>query len=148
VPEVTLAVRDPDAGQRTAAEIIAATGAGDGIFANAVHSGGILATNLSRHMPPDQMAEYREQEWREADARDRDERTRFKTMQQGAATSVLVATWPGLEGIGGRYVEDGNEAEPLPDGFDPRSEVTGSAPYAVDPKNAERLGELAVKAIG
>ena len=40
-------------------------------------------------------------------------------MQQGAATTVLVATWPGLEGIGGRYFEDCNEAEPLPDGFDP-----------------------------
>jgi hypothetical protein len=69
-------------------------------------------------------------------------------MQQGAATSVLVATWPGLEGIGGRYFEDCNEAEPLPEGFDPHSDVTGIAPYAVDPKNAERLWELSVKAIG
>jgi len=121
--------------------------AGDGIFANAVHPGGILATNLSRHMPTEQMAEYREQERLEADARDRGERTRFKTLEQGAATSVLVATWPGLEGIGGRYFEDCNEAEPLPDGFDPQGELTGIASYAVDPKNAERLWELSVKAI-
>jgi hypothetical protein len=103
-----------------------------------VHPGGILATNLFRH---EQIAEYREQERREADARDRGERTRFKTMQPGGATSVLVATWPGLDGIGGRYFEDCNEAEPLPDGFDPHSDVTGIAPYAVNPKNAERLWE-------
>jgi hypothetical protein len=69
-------------------------------------------------------------------------------MQQGAATSVLVATWPGLDGIGGRYFEDCNEAEPLPDGFDPQGELTGIASYAVDPNNAQGLWELSVKAIG
>jgi NAD(P)-dependent dehydrogenase (short-subunit alcohol dehydrogenase family) len=121
--------------------------AGDGIFANAVHPGGILATNLARHMPTEQMAEYREQERDEAAARDRGERTRFKTLEQGAATSVLVATWPGLEGIGGRYFEDCNEAEPLADGFDPQGELTGIASYAVDPKYAERLWELSIKAV-
>ncbi len=83
-----------------------------------MHPGGILATNLSRHMPPEQMAEYREQERREADARDRG------------------------------YFEDCNEAESLPDGFDPQGELTGIASYAVDPNNAERLWELSVNAIG
>ncbi len=34
----------------------------------------------------------------------------WKTTEQGAATSVLVATSPLLEGVGGRYFEDCNEA--------------------------------------
>lgn len=29
----------------------------------------------------------------------------FKTIGQGAATSVPVATWPRLDGLGGRYVD-------------------------------------------
>lgn len=35
----------------------------------------------------------------------------WKTPQQGAATSILVATSPLLDGVGGRYFEDCNEAE-------------------------------------
>ncbi len=36
----------------------------------------------------------------------------WKTPAQGAATSVLLAASPLLEGVGGRYFEDCNEAEP------------------------------------
>jgi hypothetical protein len=35
---------------------------------------------------------------------------RQKSPEQGAATSVLLATSPELEGIGGRYFDDCNEA--------------------------------------
>ena len=45
-----------------------------------------------------------------------------------AATSVLLATSPLLEGIGGRYFEECNEAS--------------AAPHAVKPASAERLWEL------
>ena len=38
---------------------------------------------------------------------------RHKTVEQGAATSVLVATSPQLDGIGGRYFEDCNQARVL-----------------------------------
>ena len=34
----------------------------------------------------------------------------WKTPEQGAATSILVATSPLLDGVGGRYFEDCNEA--------------------------------------
>ena len=44
----------------------------------------------------------------------------IKTREQGAATSVLVATSPLLDGIGGRYFEDCNEARRLPPEFSPR----------------------------
>jgi hypothetical protein len=52
----------------------------------------------------------------------------FKTVEQGAATSVLLATSPLLDGVGGRYFEDCNEAAP--------------AAYALDPDAAERLWDL------
>ena len=46
-----------------------------------------------------------------------------------------------LEGVGGRYFEDCNEAEVV----DHSGNVTaGVAPYALDPANAERLWEVSL----
>ena len=67
---------------------------------------------------------------------------RWKTPEQGAATSVLVATAPLLDGIGGRYFEDCNEAEP-----DQPGTRRGVAAYALDPEAAERLWEVSVAAL-
>jgi NAD(P)-dependent dehydrogenase (short-subunit alcohol dehydrogenase family) len=64
-----------------------------GIFANALNPGAI-PTNLQKHVGG-KLARPLE---------------RQKTTQQGAATSVLLATSPQLEGIGGRYFEDCSEA--------------------------------------
>jgi NAD(P)-dependent dehydrogenase (short-subunit alcohol dehydrogenase family) len=65
----------------------------DGITANALMPGGI-ATALQRHVGG---AEYMEQ----AVERFREAGGALKTVEQGAATSVLLATSPQLEGIGG-----------------------------------------------
>jgi NAD(P)-dependent dehydrogenase (short-subunit alcohol dehydrogenase family) len=113
--------------------------AGDGITANAVHPGVIFATNLSRHMDPAYLAELRASA---TNAETSDGSTmRFKTIEQGAATSVLVATSPQLEGIGGRYFEDCNQAHILdPDA--PDTSTSGVAGYALDPGNAQRLWEV------
>ncbi|MFF9113177.1 MULTISPECIES: SDR family NAD(P)-dependent oxidoreductase [unclassified Streptomyces] len=63
----------------------------------------------------------------------------IKTVQQGAATSVLLAVSPLLEGVGGRYFVDCNETEVV----DRRSgTLHGVARYAVDPDNARRLWAL------
>ena len=117
----------------------------NGITANAVHPGAIdtnlsrslaCATlaparsvdapdDLSRHMDPQVLADFRASG-----------AFRYKTPDQGAATSVLVATSPQLEGIGGRYFEDCNEATVL-ETPDPDSKG-GVAAYALDPANAER----------
>jgi NAD(P)-dependent dehydrogenase (short-subunit alcohol dehydrogenase family) len=102
---------------------------GDGVTANAVHPGAI-PTNLSRHMDPEVLADLRASGT-----------FTYKTPEQGAATSVLVATSPQLEGIGGRYFEDCNEAAVV----DPSaSDFVGSgvAAYALDPGNAERLWDV------
>jgi NAD(P)-dependent dehydrogenase (short-subunit alcohol dehydrogenase family) len=106
--------------------------AADGITANAVMPGGI-ATQLQRHVGG---AEYMERRRVELGGS-----VSFKSVEQGAATSVLVATSPQLEGVGGRYFEDCNEAEVVrerPAG----SGLNGVAPYALDPANAARLWEV------
>ncbi len=105
--------------------------AGDGITANAVHPGAILASNLTRHLDPEYLAGIVDSG-----------KYTFKTLEQGAATSVLVATSPQLEGIGGRYFEDGNEAVGVADGVVWEGGGSGVAAYALDPENAKRLWEV------
>jgi NAD(P)-dependent dehydrogenase (short-subunit alcohol dehydrogenase family) len=109
--------------------------AGDGITANAVHPGAIAATNLSRYLDPEYLEQLRASGV-----------YRFKTLEQGAATSVLAATWPQLEGIGGRYFEDCNEA-PVVEAGASQNAASGVASYAVDPANAERLWELSLRSL-
>jgi NAD(P)-dependent dehydrogenase (short-subunit alcohol dehydrogenase family) len=103
---------------------------GDGIVANAVHPGAIADTNLSRHMDPALLADLRASG-----------AFRFKTLEQGAATSVLVATSLQLEGIGGRYFQDCNEAAVV-DAPTTSTEASGVAAYALDSGNAERLWDV------
>jgi NAD(P)-dependent dehydrogenase (short-subunit alcohol dehydrogenase family) len=120
----------------------------DGITANAVHPGGILDTNLSRHMDPEYLAQLVAVAREEASGQlPGGAQMRFKTIEQGAATTVLVATSPQLNGVGGRYFEDCNEARPLPADFSD-DEPDGVAPYALDPDNAARLWELSEGLIG
>jgi NAD(P)-dependent dehydrogenase (short-subunit alcohol dehydrogenase family) len=107
--------------------------AADGITANAVHPGAVAGTNLSRYMSPEALAETRNSGM-----------YTFKTIEQGAATSVLVATSPLLDGIGGRYFEDCNEA--LVVDSDPSSPF-GVAPHALDPDTAARLWQVSVDAM-
>jgi len=69
----------------------------------------------------------------------------LKTPEQGAATSVLLAASPLLEGIGGRYFEDCDEA---PIVTKRPADYMGIASYAIDPDNARRLWEVAQRMIG
>ena len=66
----------------------------------------------------------------------------FKTLGQGAATSVWCATSPRLDGMGGRYCQDVDVANVL--GPDSAS-GTGVKPYAIDPVRAERLWALSAQ---
>jgi NAD(P)-dependent dehydrogenase (short-subunit alcohol dehydrogenase family) len=108
----------------------------DGITANALMPGGI-ATELQRHVGGAAYIQQAVERYRQAGSV-------LKTPEQGAATSVLLATSPQLEGIGGRYFEDCNEAEVV----ERRGAgITGVAPYALDPVNAERLWDLSLELI-
>ncbi|GLP66421.1 oxidoreductase [Streptomyces sp. TUS-ST3] len=98
--------------------------AGDNITANALMPGAIY-TNLQRHTG--------------GRGSGRVPAELIKTVEQGAATSVLLATSPLLEGIGGRYFVDCNETETV----DRRTgTLHGVARYAVDADNARRLWDL------
>ncbi|MCZ4604980.1 SDR family NAD(P)-dependent oxidoreductase [Streptomyces sp. Lzd4kr] len=115
-------------GQSKTAEVLLAVEAdrrwsGDGIRANALHPGAI-ATNLQRHTGGLRTPEpYR------------------KTIEQGAATSVFLAASPLVEGVGGRYFEDVNQA-PQVTSRPTELGVPAVAAYALDASNAERLWDL------
>ena len=118
-------------GQSKTANVLFAVGAtrrwaGDGIFVNALMPGGIR-TNLQRYVTDEELARLRS-------ATGGGAVPNWKTPEQGAATSLLVATSPLLDGVGGRYFEDCNEALPNQPGT-----RTGYAPFAVDPAAAEQL---------
>jgi len=97
--------------------------------------GGIM-TNLQRHVDPERMERMRAQSGG---------RLRFKTVEQGAATSVLLAVSPQLEGVGGRYFEDCNEAEVLMKRAEEPYAMRGVAWYALDAGIAERLWDESLK---
>jgi NAD(P)-dependent dehydrogenase (short-subunit alcohol dehydrogenase family) len=110
--------------------------ANDGITANALMPGGI-ATELQRHVGGAAYIEQAVERYRQAGSV-------LKSPEQGAATSVLLATSPQLEGVGGRYFEDCNEAQVV----ERRGAgISGVAPYALDPINAERLWDLSLELI-
>jgi NAD(P)-dependent dehydrogenase (short-subunit alcohol dehydrogenase family) len=105
--------------------------ASDGIAVNALMPGGIR-TNLQRYITDDDLARMRA-------ASGGGTAPRWKTPEQGAATSVLVATSPLLEGVSGRYFEDCNEA-----GLNQPGTRTGVAAYALDQQAAERLWQVSL----
>ena len=57
----------------------------------------------------------------------------FKTIAQGAATTIWCATSAQLDGLGGVYCENRDIAPVKTDGDD------GVRPYAIDPDLAQRL---------
>ncbi|MEO3812560.1 SDR family NAD(P)-dependent oxidoreductase [Sphaerisporangium sp. B11E5] len=121
-------------GQSKAANVLFAVEAtrrwaGDGVTVNALHPGGIR-TRLQRHVTDEELDRVRGAtpgsfSW--------------KTPEQGAATSVLVATSPLLDGVGGRYFEDCEEAVPHEPGT-----RRGVAAYALDPEAAALLWQVSV----
>jgi NAD(P)-dependent dehydrogenase (short-subunit alcohol dehydrogenase family) len=107
--------------------------ANDGITVNALMPGGIR-TNLQRYVADEELDRMRAAAGAAA--------SMWKTPEQGAATSILVATSPLLDGIGGRYFEDCNEAE-----VGKLSARNGVAEYALDPDAAARLWQVSVSTL-
>lgn len=103
--------------------------AADGIAVNALNPGRIADTGLSRHMAPVP------QTFDPAGATG----VSIKNIEQGAATSVLLAASPLVEGVTGQYFEDLQVAGPHVPGV-----RRGVAAYALDPAAAERLWQLSL----
>jgi NAD(P)-dependent dehydrogenase (short-subunit alcohol dehydrogenase family) len=91
---------------------------------------GAIRSNLQRHL---NRGELDRMEARMNQSNDFE----WKTPEQGAATSVMLAASPLLGSIGGRYFEDCNEAEPNRPGS-----RRGVAAYALDPETAEYLWQV------
>jgi NAD(P)-dependent dehydrogenase (short-subunit alcohol dehydrogenase family) len=128
-------------GQSKTANILFAVGvdqrwADDGITANSLMPGSIR-TGLQRHI---------DREWYERVREELKDIMPVKSSEQGAATSVLLAASPLIDGISGRYFEDVNEA-PIVTERGPLG-TSGVAAYALDPANAERLWDVSLELIG
>ncbi|MEU0504951.1 SDR family NAD(P)-dependent oxidoreductase [Nocardia sp. NPDC005998] len=123
-------------GQSKSANILFAVGAAqrwadDGITVNALMPGNIASTALARHMSPGDLEAFSEQTELALPL--------VKTIEQGAATSVLLAASPQVEGVTGRYYEDCAPAAQVSERV---GHTGGVAPYALDPDNAERLWRI------
>jgi NAD(P)-dependent dehydrogenase (short-subunit alcohol dehydrogenase family) len=106
---------------------------GNGVRATAVHPGGIQ-TELGRHMTPEAVQQLIDR----LNARSRavgEEAFRWKSIPQGAATSVWAGAVGGADEVGGRYCEDCHVAEVVED-VESRA---GVRPYALDPDHARAL---------
>jgi NAD(P)-dependent dehydrogenase (short-subunit alcohol dehydrogenase family) len=106
-----------------------------GVRAAALHPGGIH-TELGRHMVPGEL-EQRVAQINAQLAADGQPPFRFKTVPQGAATSVWAAFVAPAEEIGGRYCENCQVSRITEGLISPVS--PGVRSYAVDPARAKAL---------
>src|SRR6202162_4865592 len=110
---------------------------GRGVRAAAVHPGGIK-TELSRHMGPAQLQSIVDQISKQLAAEGKGP-FEFKTIPQGAATSVWAGVVASADEIGGRYCENCHVGEIVPDDRIISRTSEGVRGYALDPVAAERL---------
>lgn len=115
----------------------------DGVRAFAVHPGGIL-TDLLKYMTDEELSAYGI--YRENGVAKIPDATkvseRFKTIEEGAATTIWCAVSPQLNGKGGVYCEDCDIAAMVPADSKLNSGVRS---WAVDKAAAEALWSLSEK---
>jgi NAD(P)-dependent dehydrogenase (short-subunit alcohol dehydrogenase family) len=115
-----------------------------GIRAFSVHPGLIL-TDLSRHLTEEETGRPKQVNNEQGQPVADENADRFKTVAEGAATSVWCATSDQLDGMGGVYCEDVDIAEAVPaDSL----KGTGVRPWAIDPDMAELLWRLSEQLTG
>jgi NAD(P)-dependent dehydrogenase (short-subunit alcohol dehydrogenase family) len=115
-----------------------------GVRAAALHPGGIL-TELGRHLQAGEIEATVERINAELTAEGRPP-FEFKTIPQGAATSVWAAVVASADEVGGRYCEDcqvSQLAEGLISPVNP-----GVRPYALDPERAKALWKKSEELVG
>ncbi len=115
---------------------------GNGVRAAAVHPGGIQ-TELSRHLTREATQALMDRinaATRAAGEPD----FKFKTIPQGAATTVWAGVVAAADDAGGRYCEDCHvaEIEPSP------AKRAGVRPYALNPETAKALWAKSEKMVG
>lgn len=113
-----------------------------GIRAYSVHPGNIWGTELLREAPLEMLQNFGFYD--EKGNPVQEVIASLKTIPQGAATTIWVATSPLLNNIGGVYCEDSNIAE-LALGQEMEA---GVKPYSLDETSAKRLWKLTQKLTG
>jgi NAD(P)-dependent dehydrogenase (short-subunit alcohol dehydrogenase family) len=111
----------------------------DGIVANAVNPGGV-ATGLQRHFTQKQQDYLAEAEAAGVFT--------YKTVQQGAATTLVAAVAPEFAHTGGHYLDDGREAYTVPDDAELFQNSHGVKQWAIDPGTAQKLWTVSLALIG
>jgi len=113
-----------------------------GIAATAVHPGGIQ-TELSRHLTAE-MAKALIERINAANRALGEPDFSFKSIPQGAATTVWAAAVATADEVGGRYCEDCHVAEIVADPANRK----GVKPYALDPDHAKALWAKSEEMVG
>ena len=115
-----------------------------GVRATALHPGGIR-TELGRHMPADELNKLVAQINAQLSAAGQPP-FQWKTIPQGAATSVWAGFVASADAVGGRYSEN-CQLSPVTDGLiTPGS--PGVRPYALDPERAKALWAKSEEMVG
>jgi NAD(P)-dependent dehydrogenase (short-subunit alcohol dehydrogenase family) len=117
-----------------------------GVRAAAVHPG-IIETELIRHMSPSWL-QTRVDEINQQLAAAGKPPIHWKSIPQGAATSVWAGVVAPADEIGGRYCEDCHVGSVVADEVPASAVSEGVRGYAVDPKTAEALWEKSEELVG
>ena len=117
-----------------------------GVRAAAVHPGGIQ-TELGRYVDSGRLQKMVEQITQQLAAEGKPPFT-WKTVPQGAATSVWAAVVAPTDEIGARYCENCHVGRTVPEDANITAISEGVRGYAVDAKNAEALWKKSEELVG
>jgi NAD(P)-dependent dehydrogenase (short-subunit alcohol dehydrogenase family) len=117
-----------------------------GIRAAAVHPGGIQ-TELARYLDPSHIENIVDQLNKQLAAEGKGP-FEFKTIPQGAATSVWAGVVAAADEIGGQYCENCHVGRIVPDDVTISAVSEGVRGYALDAKNAEALWNKSEELVG
>src|ERR1700738_3651031 len=117
-----------------------------GIRAAAVHPGGIR-TELGRYVDPSHIQKMIDQMNQQL-ATEGKALFQWKTIPQGAATSIWAGFVAPADEIGGRYCENCHVGQIVPDHVTISAISEGVRAYAVDPNNAEALWKKSEELVG
>jgi NAD(P)-dependent dehydrogenase (short-subunit alcohol dehydrogenase family) len=117
-----------------------------GVRASAVHPG-VIETELARHMERTQL-EGLINHMNQQLAAEGKAPMQWKTIPQGAATSVWAGVVASAEEIGGRYCENCHVGKIEPDSVTISGVSEGVRGYALDPRTAEALWKKSEELVG
>lgn len=119
---------------------------GRGVRAAAVHPG-VIETELGRHVGRDQIGKLIEQISVQLKAEGK-EPFKWKTIPQGAATSVWAGVVADADEVGGKYCENCHVGKLVADDVTMSGVSEGVRGYALDEKNADALWKKSEELVG